>query len=84
MREIYTRDFVVFIILPFFSLKCAKKDWDFLLNWVIPLGNIRFPWMLFWGALLVVFGYWWGGWVVLIPAFVLLFTGPTEFKWKEE
>ena len=71
-----------FIILPKFSLKCSKKDWDSLLNWVIPLGNFRFPWMLFWGILLDIFGYWWGGLAVIIPSLVLLFAGPTEYQWK--
>lgn len=70
-----------FIILPKFSIKCSKKDWDFLLNWVMPLGNIRFPWMLFWGILLDIFGYWWGGWPVIIPALVLIFAGPTKYDW---
>jgi len=73
-----------FIILPKFSIKCSKKDWDFLLNWVMPLGNIRFPWMLFWGILLDIFGYWWGGWAVIIPALVLIFAGPTKYEWKAE
>ncbi|MHA1986359.1 MAG: hypothetical protein ACW98D_06965 [Promethearchaeota archaeon] len=71
-----------FIIMPKFSLKCSKKDWDTLLNWVIPLGNIRFPWMLFWGILLNIFGYFWGGLAVIVPALVLIFAGPTEYKWK--
>jgi hypothetical protein len=73
-----------FIILPKFSNKCAKKDWDFLLNWVIPLGNFRFPWMLFWGIILEIFGYGWGGLPVLIPAFVLLFAGPKPYEWSTE
>ena len=71
-----------FIILPKFSLKCSKKDWDSLLNWVLPLGNIRVPWMLIWGLLLDIFGYWWGGWLVIIPALVLIFAGPTKYEWK--
>jgi len=73
-----------FIILPKFSIKCSKKDWDSLLNWVLPLGNVRFPWMLLWGILLNVFGYLWGGWAVIIPALVLIFAGPTKYEWKAE
>ncbi|MBY8985554.1 MAG: hypothetical protein KGD65_10820 [Candidatus Lokiarchaeota archaeon] len=71
-----------FIILPKFSLKCAKKDWDSLLNWVLPIGNIRFPWMLLWGFFVGIFGYGWGGLAVIIPSLVLLFAGPKPYEWK--
>ena len=73
-----------FIIKPKFSDKCAAQDWDYLLNWVIPLGNIRFPWMLFWGIIVDIFGYWWGGLPILIPALVLIFAGPKPYEWKTE
>ncbi len=73
-----------FIILPKFSIKCSKKDWDSLLNWVLPLGNIRFPWMLIWGAIMCTFGYGWGGIAILVPAFVLLFAGPKPYDWKTQ
>ena len=71
-----------FIILPKFSLKCSKKDWDTLLNWVWNIGNLRLPWMLFWGFLVGVFGWGWGGGFILLPAFVLIFAGPTKYEWK--
>jgi len=71
-----------FFILPKFSIKCSKKDWDYLLNWVLPIGNIRFPWMLLWGFFAGLFGYGWGGIAVIIPSLVLLFAGPTKYKWK--
>jgi len=73
-----------FIIKPKFSDKCADQNWDFLFNWVIPLGNIRFPWMLFWGIIVDIFGYWWGGLPILIPALVLIFAGPKPYEWKTE
>jgi hypothetical protein len=69
------------IIKPKFSDKCADKDWDFLLNWVIELGDFRFPWMLFWGIILEIFT-WWGGLPILIPALLLLIAGPQEYKWS--
>ena len=72
-----------FIIFPMFSIKCQKKDWDSLLDWVLPIGNIRFPWMLLWGIILEIFT-WWGGICVIIPALVLLFWGPKEYEWKIE
>ncbi|MBY8989238.1 MAG: hypothetical protein KGD58_00660 [Candidatus Lokiarchaeota archaeon] len=72
-----------FVILPMFSIKCQKKDWDSLLDWVLPIGNIRFPWMLLWGIILEIFT-WWGGICVIIPALVLLFAGPKEYEWKIE
>ncbi|MFX1501140.1 MAG: hypothetical protein ACFFDH_09285 [Promethearchaeota archaeon] len=71
-----------FIILPKFSIKCGNKDWDYLLNWVIPLGSLRFPWMLFWGIILEIFGYGWGGLPVLIPTIFLLFAGPKPYNWS--
>ncbi len=72
-----------FIILPKFSMKCSKKDWDFLLNWVLPIGNIRFPWMLIWGAIMCTFGIGYGGALIIVPAFVLLFAGPKPYEWKK-
>lgn len=71
-----------FIIFPKFSIKCSKKDWDSLLNWVIPLGNIRFPWMFIWGSIVCILGYGWGGLAIIIPAFVLIFAGPKPYEWK--
>ncbi|MHA2391736.1 MAG: hypothetical protein ACXAEX_07185 [Promethearchaeota archaeon] len=71
------------IIRPKFSKKCHEKDWDSLLNWVMG-GSIRFPWMLFWGIMVEIFGYGWGGFAIIIPALVLIFAGPTKFEWKKE
>lgn len=69
------------IIRPKFSDKCAQKDWDSLLNWVMS-SSFRFPWMLFWGIIVEIFGYGWGGFAIIIPALVLIFAGPKKFKWK--
>ncbi|MFX0134000.1 MAG: hypothetical protein ACFFDN_10190 [Candidatus Hodarchaeota archaeon] len=71
-----------FIILPKFSNKCSKKDWDSLLNWVIPLGSVRFPLMLFWGIIVSILGYGWGGLAIIIPALVLIFAGPKPYEWN--
>ncbi|MFW9773030.1 MAG: hypothetical protein ACFFFB_21925 [Candidatus Heimdallarchaeota archaeon] len=72
------------IIKPKFSNKCAEKDWDSLYGWVLNLGKLRFPWMLFWGAFIEIFGFWgWGGLMILIPAFVLLFAGPKKYEWTK-
>ncbi|MFW9998597.1 MAG: hypothetical protein ACFE9Q_01670 [Candidatus Hodarchaeota archaeon] len=73
-----------FIILPKFSKKCSERDWDSLLNWVLPIGSLRFPWMLLWGIILEIFGYGWGGLPVLIPAIFLLFTGPKRYEWSSQ
>ena len=72
------------IILPKFSSKCAAKDWDSLYNWSFNLGSIKMPWMLFWGIILEIFGYGWGGLPVLIPAIFLIFAGPKTYEWKTE
>lgn len=70
------------IVLPKFSMKCSKKDWDFLLNWVLNIGSLRFPWMLVWGFLVGLFGWGWGGIFILVPSFVLIFAGPEKYEWK--
>ena len=74
-----------FIIKPKFSTKCVDQDWDGLLDWVIVLGTFRIPWMLIWGIVLLIFDWWfWAAAVILIPAALLLFAGPKEFKWSTE
>ncbi len=74
-----------FIIKPKFSAKCVEQDWDGLLDWVIVLGTFRVPWMLIWGIVLLIFDwYFWAAAVILIPAALLLFAGPKEFKWSTE
>lgn len=70
-----------FIILPKFSNKCSKKDWDSLLNWILPLGNIRFPLMLLWGIVVCILGFGWGGLTIIVPALVLIFAGPKPYEW---
>ena len=73
------------IVRPKFSKKCGEKDWDALYGWVLNLGKLRFPWMLFWGAVIEIFGFWgWGGLMILIPAFVLLFAGPKKYNWTKD
>ncbi|MBD3338318.1 MAG: hypothetical protein GF353_04385 [Candidatus Lokiarchaeota archaeon] len=73
----------ILIVRPRFSAKCANKDWDFLLDDVITLGSFRIPFMLILGIILTIFGQWWGGVAILIPAIVLIFLGPKEYKWKK-
>ncbi|MFX1325618.1 MAG: hypothetical protein ACFE8N_11725 [Promethearchaeota archaeon] len=70
------------IVRPKFSKRCSEKDWDGLLNWVIG-GSVRFPMMLFWGIIVEIFGYGWGGFAIIIPALVLIFAGPKKFEWKK-
>ena len=73
------------IIRPKFSNPCGAKDWDALYGWVLNLGGLKVPWMFIWGLLLFVFGwYGWAGLAVLIPAVMLIFAGPKEYKWSEE
>ena len=72
------------IIRPKVSVKCAQKDWDHFYNWVWKLGSFRFPFVLFWGILLEVFGYGWGGLPVIIVGIMLLFVGPKKYEWSEK
>ncbi len=73
------------VIKPKFSKPCGEKDWDALYGWTLNLGGLNVPWMLIWGILLLIFGWWgWGGLAVLVPAVMLLFAGPKEYNWSEE
>ncbi len=72
----------IIFIRPRFSVKCAAKDWNYLLNDVLVLGSTRIPWMLIWGIIMEILGQWWGGLPILIPAFILIFAGPKEYQWK--
>ncbi len=73
-----------FIVKPRFSDKCASKDWDYIFNDVLVIGNARIPWMLIIGIILEIFGLWgWGGLAVLIPMIILLAAGPKPYKWKK-
>ncbi len=73
------------IIRPKFSNKCANKDWDALYGWYLPLGSFKLPWMLIWGIIFELFGwYGWGGLAILLPAVLLLFVGPKEYQWSTE
>jgi len=75
--------FSIAIIKFRFSDKIKDRDWDFLYEKdILKLGSVRFPLMLLWGILLAVFGYGWGGALVLIVAFWLIFAGPREYHWK--
>ncbi|MFX0042988.1 MAG: hypothetical protein ACFE8L_08760 [Candidatus Hodarchaeota archaeon] len=72
------------IVKPRFSDKCAAKDWDYIFNDVLVIGNARIPWMLIIGIVLEIFGlWWWGGLAVLIPMIILLAAGPKPYKWKK-
>ncbi len=71
------------IIKPKVSNKCAQKDWDHFYNWVWKLGNFRFPFILFWGIILEIFGWGWAGIPVIIIAVMLIFLGPKQYQWSE-
>ncbi|TFF93081.1 MAG: hypothetical protein EU543_04415 [Promethearchaeota archaeon] len=77
--------FAIVIIRPRFSNKCGENDWDYLLNDVLKLGNLRFPWMFVWGIILA-FLSWYFYWsaFIWVPAFILVFAGPKPYQWTEE
>lgn len=81
---IITAALAILIVKPRFSDKCASKDWDFILNDVVVLGNLKIPWMLIFGIVIEVVGQWWGGLPILIPMIFLLFSGPKQYNWKVE
>ncbi|MHA1147717.1 MAG: hypothetical protein ACTSR8_05690 [Promethearchaeota archaeon] len=72
----------LFIVKKRFSDKCRDKKWDELLDDVIILGKYRIPFMLILGIVAEIFGQWWGGLTILIPALILIFWGPKEYQWK--
>jgi hypothetical protein len=73
------------IIRPKFSNKCAAMDWDALYEWYLPLGSFKLPWMLVWGVVFEIIGwYGWAGIAILLPAIFLLFIGPKQYNWTKE
>ena len=60
----------------------GEKDWEKLLTDVLVLGNIQIPWMLIMGVILEIFGFGWGGAIVLICAILIIFLGPRKYEWK--
>jgi len=73
------------VIKPKFSKPCGEKDWDALYGWVLKLGVFNIPWMFVWGLILLLFGsYGLGTLSIFVPAFMLIFAGPKEYKWSEE
>ncbi|TXT61071.1 MAG: conserved membrane protein of unknown function [Promethearchaeota archaeon] len=82
--SIITLIIAIVYVKPRFSSKCSDKNWDYLYNDVLVIGNIRIPWMLIMGILLEIFGFWWGGAAVLFVAIILLFFGPKSYNWSSK
>ena len=76
--------FAIAFVRPRFSNKWAEKDYDYLLNDVIKLGNVRIPLFLIIGIILEIFLAWWGGLIILVPLLILIFAGPKEYQWTEK
>ena len=76
--------FAVAFVRPRFSKKWAEKDYDYLLNDVVKIGNLRIPLFLILGIILEIFTSWWGGLIIIVPLLLLIFMGPKEYKWTEE
>lgn len=76
--------FAVAFVKPRFSNKWAEKDYDYLLNDVVKIGNLRIPLFLILGIILEIFLAWWGGLIILVPLLILIFAGPKEYKWTEK
>lgn len=70
----------VMFIKPF-AEKCKAKDWYFLVNDVVTIGDYRIPKMLILGIALQIFSYW-GGSLVLIVAILIIILGPEKVNWK--
>ena len=73
----------IFLVRPRFSDKWGVGDYDYLLNDVVKIGNIRIPLMLIIGIILEILLNGWGGLIILIPLLLLIFMGPKKYKWKE-
>jgi hypothetical protein len=74
----------VALVKPRFSNKWAKKDYDYLLNDVVKIGNLRIPLFLILGIILEIFLAFWGGLIIIVPLLILIFAGPKEYKWTEK
>ena len=72
----------VVFVRPRFSKKWAEKDYDYLLDDVFEIGNVRIPKFLVIGIVIEILTNFWGGLVILIPLLLLIFMGPKEYNWK--
>jgi len=71
----------LFIIRPKFSKPCGEKDWETLYGWTLKLGA-NIPWMLIWGIIFVIFGWFYvTGIFVMLPAIMLIWVGPRKYEW---
>ena len=74
--------FSIIFVLPF-SKRVANREWHFLVNDVIIIGNIRVPKMIIIGIIVEIFGQGWGGLFVLLPAILICFLGPAYMQWRK-
>jgi len=73
----------IVVVRPRFSNKWSEKDYDFLLNDVLEVGKARIPKFLIIGIVIEILTNFWGGLVILLPLFLLIFMGPKEYNWKK-
>ena len=76
--------FAVLWVKPRFSNHCAKKEWQLLVDSSLHLGSIRIPWMLILGIVVEIFGYGWGGLAIIVPALLIIFFAPVNFRLESD
>ncbi len=76
--------FTFAFVKPRFSNKWKEEEYDYLLNDVVKIGNLRIPLMLIVGIILEILMAWWSGLIIMVPLLLLIFMGPKKYKWTEE
>jgi len=72
----------ILVVKPRFSNRCAKKEWDVLMDEVLVVGGVRIPWMFIWCLIVAIFSQGWGTLTMVVPAILLIFAGPKPYEWK--
>ncbi|MHA1371229.1 MAG: hypothetical protein ACTSWN_10690 [Promethearchaeota archaeon] len=47
----------------------------------LKLGALRIPWMFFWGVIITIICYGWGGAALLLASILIIFFGPEKVTW---
>jgi hypothetical protein len=75
--------FAIIWVKPKFSNRIAAEKYDEVLDDAIKISTIRIPWMWIMGVILVIFSGWSWGWIILGPAIIITFFGPSApYNWK--
>jgi len=73
--------FTFVYVKPYFSNKCANKEWQWLVDDVFYFGSTRVPKMLVIGIILEILGRGYGGVTIIGPAIAIILWAPVKINW---